>query len=580
MFQPIDLNWKEFGTALLNATPNGIAVFDNRLQAVISNQIAREQLNIYPGTLLGATIPDLESPAKIALSEKTFKTGIEIPKQDRRYSVLVSPIRHADTPIGILALFEDITAIEKVTHQMEAFQELSVELDIIIESSNDGLFICDGSGMVMRCNSASEKLIGVSARDIIGGNVMDLVRKGVIDRSVTLEVIKKKKKVSMIQKTKTGKQLFLTGNPVFDKHGALFRVVVNERDITEITWLQNQLEEKMALTAQYKRDMLEKQIEEAESRQIIAKSTNYRKIIQKAIKLGGVESTVIILGESGTGKGLIADLIHKYSARSGHPMVKINCGSIPDTLVESELFGYEKGAFTGAGNRGKPGKFEIADKGIVFLDEIAELPLASQVKLLKFLEDGVITRVGSTRNKPVDIRIIAATNQDLKAMIRENRFRSDLYYRLNVVPVNIPPLRERKDCLIPLLNHYLAMFSGKYGKNGLTLSTEAVDALVAYSYPGNVREMINICERLVVMAQERHILYRDLPRSVRTSVTDRDPSLDVWRKGKPLSRMVADFERKIIELALKEGRTQANAAKLLGINQSTIARKLKKHRVS
>ncbi len=580
MFEPINLNWKKFGTALLNATPNGIAVFDAALQVVISNKIARKQLDIYPGARLSATLPDLQRSAKSVLNEKTLKAGIEIKKKKRSFSAMISTIRHDNKSIGILALFQDITAIAKVTNQMETFQDLSIELDTIIESSNDGLFICDGQGMVLRCNPASERLTGIVAKEVEGRNIIELVQQGAIDRSVTLEVIKKRKKVSLIQKTKTGKQLFLTGNPVFDKHGALFRVVVNERDITEIKNLQQQLEEKQALTALYKRDMLEKQIEEAESRQIIAQSENYQKIIHKAIKLGEVESTVLILGESGTGKGVIADVIHKYSKRSGHPMVKINCGAIPDSLVESELFGYEKGAFTGAGKRGKPGKFEIADKGIIFLDEIAELPLASQVKLLKFLEDGVITRVGSTRNTSVDVRIIAATNKDLKEMIKENKFRNDLYYRLNVVPIKIPPLRERKDCMIPLLNHYIDMFSKKYNKPKLTVSPETVDALVAYSYPGNVREMINICERLVVMAHEKNIRYNDLPRSVKKTVTDQDPAMEAWQKGRSLGHMVAEFEKRIIEMAMKKGKTQANAARLLGINQSTIARKLKKYQLS
>ncbi len=576
MFEPINLNWKKFGTALLNATPNGIAVFDAALQVVISNKIARKQLGIYPGARLSATLPDLQPSAYNVLNEKVLKAGIEIKKEDRSFSVMISAIRHDNKSIGILALFEDITAIAKVTDQMETFQDLSIELDTIIESSNDGLFICDGQGIVLRCNPASERLAGIAANEVEGKNIIELVKQGTIDRSVTLEVIKKRKKVSLIQKTKTGKQLFLTGNPVFDKHGALFRVVVNERDITEI----KKLKEKLALTAQYKRDMLEKQIEETETRHIIAKSANYQQIIHKAVKLGEVESTVLILGESGTGKGVIADVIHKYSTRSGHPMVKINCGAIPDTLVESELFGYEKGAFTGAGKRGKPGKFELANKGIIFLDEIAELPLASQVKLLKFLEDGVITRVGSTRNKPVDVRIIAATNKDLKEMIKENRFRNDLYYRLNVVPVKIPPLRERKDCLIPLLNHYIDKFSQKYKKTELTFSPETVDALVAYSYPGNVREMINICERLVVMAHGKNILYEDLPHSVKRNITEQDPSMEVWQKGRTLGHMVADFEKKIIEMAIKKGKTQANAAKLLGINQSIIARKLQKYNYS
>ena len=580
MQQTIDLNWKEFGTALLNATPDGIAVFDKGLKAVVSNKIARERLDVYPGSLLDATIPDLSRPAKRVLRTQVVENRIMVIKKQCRYSALVNPVRHGHAAIGILVLFEDVTAIEKITSRMLTYQDLSIELDTIIESSNDGLFICDGKGEVLRCNSASEKSLGIISKDVVGRNVVELVQKGLIDRSVTLEVIKKKKKVSLIQKTKAGKRLFLTGSPVFDKNGSLFRVVINERDITDITTLREELEEKLALTDQVKRDMLEKQIEESESRQIIAKSTNYRKIIRKAIKLGAVESTVLILGESGTGKGVVADLIHKYSTRSNYPMIKINCGSIPETLVESELFGYEKGAFTGAGQKGKPGKFEIADKGIIFLDEIAELPLASQVKLLKFLEDGIITRVGGTRSKNVDVRIIAATNRDLKAMIEKKIFRSDLYYRLNVIPVKIPPLRERKECLVPMINHYIDLFSSKYEKTGMTLSAETVDALAAYPYPGNVREMINICERLVVMAHGTSIPYKDLPGSVKKNVTAHDPSMDVWQPGKTLQDMVGDLEKRVLKRALKEARTQANAARLLGINQSTIARKLKKYQLS
>jgi transcriptional regulator with PAS, ATPase and Fis domain len=258
-------------------------------------------------------------------------------------------------------------------------------------------------------------------------------------------------------------------------------------------------------------------------------------------------------------------------------MIRINCGAIPDTLVESELFGYEKGAFTGAGHKGKPGKFETADKGIIFLDEIAELPLGSQVKLLKFLEDGMITRVGGTRSRQVDVRIIAATNRDLKKMIAGNQFRSDLYYRLHVVPLTIPPLRERSECLIPLITHYLDRFTDKYGKPRLTLSRDAVDMLSAYRFPGNVRELINICERLVVMAAGSRIRVEDLPGSIRRSMPPDEPENANWHPGQSLSQMVAELERKMLVRALKHGGTQAAAARLLGVDQSTIARKLKKY---
>ncbi len=577
MQESIDLNWKEFGSALLDATPNGVAVFDNTLQTVISNRLARDGLDLYPGALISATVPSLTAPARQVLSAKTVESGLVVEKKNCRYSVLLGPIRHDDAAIGVMAVFEDMTALTNMTNRMKGFQQLSIELDTIIDSSNDGLWICDGNGVVVRINPASEKMIGLKASDVVGKHMSELVGKKLVDRSVTLEVLKTRQKVSLVQKTRIGRHLFLTGTPVFDKNGDLFRVVVNERDITEITELQEQLKENAALTEQYKQDMLERQIEETESRQIIAHSENFRKIVQKAVKLAQVDSTVLILGESGTGKGVIADLIHKYSSRAGHPMIRINCGAIPDTLVESELFGYEKGAFTGAGPKGKPGKFETADKGIIFLDEIAELPLGSQVKLLKFLEDGMITRVGGTRSRQVDVRIIAATNQDLKEMIAVNQFRSDLYFRLHVVPLTIPPLRERTACMVPLITHYLDRFAAKYEKPRMALSRDAVDTLTAYRFPGNVRELINICERLVVMSRNRQIEYDDLPGSIREATPSGDTGDTAWQPGIPLSQMVADLEKKVLIRALKQGKTQVNAARMLGINQSTIARKIKKH---
>jgi PAS domain S-box-containing protein len=577
MQEPIELNWKEFGSALLNATPNGVTVFDNSLQAVISNRLARDGLDLYPGAFLSATLPSLTASARQVLSAKTVESGLVVEKKDSRYSVLLGPIRHDEAAIGVLAVFEDMTALTNMTNRMKGFRQLSIELDTIIDSSNDGLWICDGNGVVVRINPASEKMIGITAAKVVGKHMSELVEKKLVDRSVTLEVLKTGKKVSLVQKTRIGRHLFLTGTPVFDKNGDLFRVVVNERDITEITQLQEQLKENAALTEQYKQDILERQIQEAESRQLIAQSANFKKIVQKAIKLAQVDSTVLILGESGTGKGVIADLIHKYSARAGHPMIRINCGAIPDTLVESELFGYEKGAFTGAGHKGKPGKFETADKGIIFLDEIAELPLGSQVKLLKFLEDGMISRVGSHRSRQVDVRIIAATNRDLKEMIAGKQFRSDLYYRLHVVPLTIPPLRDRSECLVPLITHYLDRFADKYDKPRLALSRNALDTLSAYRFPGNVRELINICERLVVMAADSRVRYEDLPGSIRKSMPPEEPGDAVWHPGQSLSQMVADLEKKVLVQALKHGGTQAGAARLLGIDQSTIARKLKKY---
>ena len=572
-----NLDWKEFGTALLNATPNGILVLDTGFRVVLSNRIARDRLGIYPGSLAKTTCPSLIEPGVRAMDSGRPVTGDAVKKRGYSFSCLLSPIHHMDSSLGVLCVFEDITAMEKISGRLASLKELSMELDTIIDSSNDGLWICDGDGVVLRINPASEELTGVTAAEVLGKPMQYLVEKEYIDESVTLKVLRTRKTASIIQKTGSGRRLFLTGTPVFDANGGLFRVVVNERDITKITTLQEKLRENAELNARYKRDLLEKQIEENESRNIIAKSDNYRKIVQKAIKLGEVDSTVLILGESGVGKGVLADLIHKYSSRSAHPMIRLNCGSIPDTLVESELFGYVKGAFTGARNQGKPGKFELAHKGIIFLDEVAELPLASQVKLLKFLEDGVITRVGDTKSKRVDARIIAATNRDLKSMIQEKRFRADLYYRLNVIPLKVPPLRERRDCLLPLVNHYLAVFCGRYEKPRLQLSTQTMDALMAYPYPGNVRELINLCERMVVMSQEGRVTFKDLPADVQDHGEHSESIFLGISQGQTLKEMVARLESKVLDAALREYGTQTKAARALGLNQSTIARKVKKY---
>lgn len=571
------LDWKSFSRALLDATPNGVAAVDLSLKVMISNSRIQKQLGLFPGTLLTATIPQLTHQAREVINLGSNSVEIELKQGDTVFSTILSPIIMKEKILGVLCVFQDMTTLESLTSRMNAFQELSIELDTLIDSSNDGLWICDGSGTVLRINPASERLSNVKSADVVGKNMQDLIDAGTIDRSVTLKVIRTEKKESIIQKTRSGKKLFLTGTPVYDRKGKLFRVVVNERDITEIEKLQRDLQEQAALNYEYRRDLLEMQIEETESRSIIAQSANYQQMLHKAIKLGKVDSTVLILGESGTGKGVIADLIHRYSSRSDQPMIKLNCGSIPESLVESELFGYDKGAFTGARKSGKPGKFEMADKGIIFLDEIAELPLSSQVKLLRFLEDGNLTRVGGTVSKKVDVRIIAATNQDLKEMISRNMFRSDLYYRLNVVPLTMPPLRERKDCILPLLNHYMDKFSLKYKKNKkIMLSNNVLDVLMLYKYPGNVRELMNICERLVVMSNDGKVSYSDLPAGVVATMGEDKSDLEMWDNNMTLKELVDRFEKRMIRNAMKKFGTQAAAAAALGLNQSTVARKLKR----
>lgn len=572
------LGWKTFSKALLNATRNGVYVVDKTGTVVISNELIQKTFGLFPGSLLKATLPEFWPHVEEVLNGRHYRAGIPIHAPNASFLARVSPILWRGGLIGVLCIFDDHTELDKTTRRMLSFKALSKELDAIIDSSNDGLWICDADARVVRINAASERINNVRAEEVVGRSMRELVTEGFVDRSVTLEVIETRSKVNMLQQTRQGRKLMLTGNPVFDEDGKLIRIVVNERDITEIDTLRQELEEQAAIRDQFRHQILEMQLAELESNRIIARSHSFANVLQQALKVSRVDSTVLILGESGTGKGVIADLIHKYSSRARQPMIKINCGAIPESLVETELFGYETGAYTGAGRKGKPGQFELADKGILFLDEIAELPLSSQVKLLRFLEDGQVSRVGGTVNRRLDVRVLCATNQDLDGMVERGRFRRDLFYRLNVIPIRVPPLRERRDCILPLIQHYWGRFNAKMKrKKPLRLTQRASEALLAYAYPGNVRELINLCERLAVMSESEQIDLEDLPGSVATSgeiICDPDEGLT---EGLSLQDIVARVEQRVLARALAQHGTQAQVAAALKINQSTVARKLKKH---
>ena len=459
-------------------------------------------------------------------------------------------------------------------------QELTWEHDAIIDSSSDGLFVCNGKGTILRVNPASERINNASAAQLVGRDYLEAAKDGLlILPSAALEAIKQQKPVSLLQENRHGRKLISTATPVFDDTGELIRVVVSERDITETDRLHRQLEEQQALGDQFRHQILELQQEQLEKQPLIARSPCMIKALKQALKVSEVDSTILLLGESGVGKGLFADLIHKYSNRRDRPIIKLNCGAIPENLIEAELFGYEKGAFTGAVGS-KPGHLELADGGIIFLDEIAELPLPSQVKLLRFMEDGKITRLGGTHSRRVDVRILAATNRDLQQMVEAGHFRLDLYYRLSVIPIQIPSLRERKECLTPLIRSYIDFFS-KRSNAEKRLTAAAVDLLTSYSYPGNVRELMNICERLVVMSDTDLIDVSDLPQSVLSLAgTNSEMPHGNWPEEMTMNQILESVERQVLLEASKQYRKQQQIAAALGMSQPTVARKLHKYGIA
>lgn len=456
------------------------------------------------------------------------------------------------------------------------------ELEQVLEASHDGIFITDGQGNILRVNSAWERICGISRDFVVGKNAQDMVDQGFWSESAAMGAIKAKKEVTIMLKMtkgeKVGQKIMATGIPVLDNDGNVKRVVVNVRDITEIVELKDKLEESQQLNEKYAAELEQMRIQHLEQYEnIVAKSPKTKRVLEMAAQVAKVDSTVLISGESGVGKEIIANVIHCLSHRSKGPLIKINCGAIPESLLESELFGYEPGAFTGARKQGKPGMFELAEKGTLFLDEVGELSLNLQVKLLRVLQDREVLRVGGLKPVPVDVRIVSATNKDLLEMVKKEKFRDDLYYRLNVVSIEIPPLRERREDIPLLALHFLEKINKKY-KFDKYFSPEVIDRLTAYPWPGNIRELENIIERVVVMTKSKEIRTIHLPSNIKNHSSIQNDI--IFSELMPLKKAVEYAEKQLIEQALKKCGSTRKVARALKVSQSTIVRKIQKYNLS
>ncbi len=455
-----------------------------------------------------------------------------------------------------------------VLGKLRATHTLAREMRAVIDSSFDGIFITDGEGTTILVNRAYERITGIRASEVLGRNMRDLVSEGFYDQSVTLRVLKSRKSETIIQKVKSGKTIVVTGNPVDDASGALWRVVTNVRDVTELQRLQEELEKLSALKDRYRLELASLRGAMGGGGRIVVRSKRMQEVHEQALRLALVDSTVLLLGESGVGKEVVASLIHDHSPRREGPFVKVSCAAIPEPLLESELFGYVSGAFTGASKAGKPGVFELAHQGTLFLDEVGELPLGLQAKLLRALQERKVTRLGDVRAKEVDVRIMAATNRDLEAMMRQGAFRSDLFYRLSVVPLVVPPLRERREAVFDFIHRFLERFNRKYGLSR-QIDPEACDALAAWDWPGNVRQLENTMERLVVLGPGDVITRED---ALRALSGNGGGAAQAPATGATLRETLARAETEAVRQALiMHGSTRA-AARALGVNQSTVVR--------
>ncbi|MDI6881114.1 MAG: sigma 54-interacting transcriptional regulator, partial [Desulfitobacteriaceae bacterium] len=308
--------------------------------------------------------------------------------------------------------------------QCSNFEEINHDLELIFLNSYDGISIVNNKGITVRVNPAMERLTGVKKEEVIGKDMRQLVKDGVFTDSVSLRVLENKEPTTIVQKSRAGKQTIMTGTPIKDQNGKIKNVVINIRDITELYNLNEQLERTMELTNRYQWEINELRRQVIEQNDIVAESKEMQEILDLALRIAKVDSMVLLLGESGVGKEVLAKIIHKSSNRfQTGSFIKINSGAIPASLLESELFGYEEGAFTGARKNGKPGMFQLATKGTLFLDEIGELPLELQVKLLRVIQEQEVIPLGGVKPIKINVRIIAATNKNLKRMMEEGKFR-------------------------------------------------------------------------------------------------------------------------------------------------------------
>jgi PAS domain S-box-containing protein len=453
-------------------------------------------------------------------------------------------------------------------------------LEDLLEASFDGIVISDAEGNVLFANKAYQTLSGISKKDILGHNLGDMIRKKILNGAAVFEVTKNRLPTTRIHSyERTGREAMVTGSPVFDDEGNLLYVVANFRDITQLRKFGEKLGRAADIGSYPEKEILYLQAELAELPDygILVRNQKMKEILQQATRVAKFDTDVLILGPSGVGKSRMAQIIHKASSRAKKPFISINCGSIPENLLESELFGYEKGAFTGASTTGKPGQFELASEGTLVLEEIGDLSLKLQVKLLQAIEEKQILKIGGTTPLDVDTRIIAVTNLDLKGMVNEGKFRTDLYFRLNIVPIVIPPLRERAD-EIPLLIHYFFdKFNRKYGTRR-SPGPGLLRKLCQYDYPGNVRELKNLVERLLILSPGDVVQKEDL-EAVGGDFDNPIRSPD-RQDNQSLQNFLMDCEKRALVKILREEPNLKKAASRLQITATTLWRKMKRYQLS
>ncbi|NLM87265.1 MAG: sigma 54-interacting transcriptional regulator [Syntrophomonadaceae bacterium] len=559
--------------AVINSTHNGILTVNEAGEITLINKAAEWILGLKREDVVGKKISEVVPQSKLPeiLASGQGRLGQKVVYQERVFISNLTPVIGNKQIIGAVEVFQDISELEMISEELSYTKQMKEELSAIIDSSFDGFHITDNQGKTLRINKAFERITSIPISDLMGKTIAELVDAGVYCHDVLKLVLEKREPVTISQESKPGNTVIITANPVFDEQGNLFRIVINVRDISELNDLRQQLEQARTLSHHYQEELNRYNLAD----QFVIRSKESRDLADLCVRLGQVDATVLIKGESGVGKEFAAQIIHSNSNRRDKPMIKVNCAAIPESLFESELFGYEPGAFTGASKEGKPGFFEAAHGGTLLLDEIGEMPLSTQAKLLRAIQDKVITRVGGTKPIKVDVRLIAATNRNLQEMVQNKEFRRDLYFRLNVIPVTVPPLRDRKVEIPFLVDHFVKRFNAKYGFKK-RIDERQIKALMNYDWPGNVRELENLIERVLVTSPGnviRHINLHDFDHA------DYEAINYEHFIGFKLQTAIEQLEKYLIQNSLETLGTTRKAAQELGVSQPTIVRKAAKYNI-
>lgn len=558
----------EIVDVLLKTSSEGIMLLDDELNIIAKNERAVELFGELKKGMANLQMLGREN-AKRLVEEGSLTLYTDKEKN------LLFRLFGVKSGLSVVRI-SDITDKVELNEELLQVKQMNQELQELFQQYDENtIFVTDGDGNILYAGADCARNCGITLEEMYDcGTVQVLEERKIFKPSISLRVLQSHNIEVAIQKTLAGHECMAIGIPVFNSEEKLISIVSLSRDVSAYIRLG-----KMFSSIKKKEASLDVENKSILYPDLITSSPKFLSIIEVIKLVAPVNSTVLITGETGTGKDVVARVIHKMSTRSDKKFVKVNCGAIAPNLVESELFGYEKGSFTGARREGKIGLIESANGGTLFLDEISELPLEQQVKLLQVLQEKKMTRVGGVQEMEVDVRFLAACNKDLAQEVKKKRFREDLYYRLNVLPISLPPLRERKEDIPLLIKHFLKRFNESY-RTQKEFTSEAMRAMVQYDWPGNVRELEHMVERLAVMSKKMLIGMSDLPDFIREKAeVDHFEDFLPEQKVSDLSTAVANLEKRMIKQAMEQTKNASEAAKLLGVDQSTISRKIKKYKL-